>query len=136
MEDSPSHLSLLIDLSPTQWHLCSLDSNPLPLGTFLSHLLTFLNTHVACKHENTLAVFAALPGKRLVLYASSQKAMLDNFDTSTMLYSSLEMPSEDLTEAADSNTYQPFRSVDAAVMKGIAAHVAEISDKEREGVGL
>ena len=62
--------------------------------------------------------------------------MLDNFDTSTMLYSSLEMPSEDLTEAADSNTYQPFRSVDAAVMKGIAVHVAKISDKEREGVGL
>jgi len=49
-----------------------------------------------------------------------------------MLYSSLEPPREDLAEGADSNTYQPFRSVDAAVMKGIAAHVADISVNEPE----
>ncbi|KAF8518722.1 transcription factor Tfb4 [Gautieria morchelliformis] len=114
MDDSPSHLSLVIDLSPTQWHACSLSPNPLSLSTFLSHLLAFLNTHVASKHENTLAVFAALPGK------------------SAMLYSSTETPREDLTEAADSNTYQPFRSVDAGVMAGIATHLAELDAKERE----
>jgi transcription initiation factor TFIIH subunit 3 len=54
-----SHLSVIIDLSPSQWHLSSL-----PLDLFISQLLTFLNAHIALKHENTLAVFAALPGKR------------------------------------------------------------------------
>jgi transcription initiation factor TFIIH subunit 3 len=60
-----THLSVLIDLSPTQWHL-SADAapHPLPLATFLSQLLAFLNAHVASQHENTLAVFGAFPAKR------------------------------------------------------------------------
>jgi transcription initiation factor TFIIH subunit 3 len=64
--DGPSHLSLIIDLSPSQWRLSAQPSNPHPLSfqTFLSHVLTFVNTHIASKHENTLAVFGALPGKR------------------------------------------------------------------------
>jgi len=64
--DKPSHLSVIIDLSPTQWHLSAEPTNPypLPLKTFLSQLLAFLNAHIASKHENTLAVFGALPGKR------------------------------------------------------------------------
>lgn len=67
---------------------------------------------------------------------SSHGAVLEDFYASVMLYSSIEALREDLAEPADSNTYQPFRSVDAGVMKGIAAHVAEIDDKEREGVNL
>ena len=55
---------------------------------------------------------------------------------SAMLYSSMEEPREDLAEGADSNTYQPFRSVDAGVMKGIAAHVVELDANEREGVNI
>jgi transcription initiation factor TFIIH subunit 3 len=66
--DKGSHLSVIIDLSPTQWHLSAhperTNTYPLPLNTFLSQLLAFLNAHVASKHENTLAVFGALPGKR------------------------------------------------------------------------
>ncbi len=66
--DGSSHLSLIIDLSPSQWYLSAQPSksNPHPLSfqTFLSHVLTFLNSHIAAKHENTLAVFGALPGKR------------------------------------------------------------------------
>jgi hypothetical protein len=63
--DNASHLSVLVDLSPTQWHL-SAEANPYPLSlkSFLSQLLAFLNAHIASKHENTLAVFGALPGKR------------------------------------------------------------------------
>jgi hypothetical protein len=66
---SSSHLSLIIDLSPSQWHLSAQSTNPhpLPFQTFLSHVLTFLNSHIAAKHENTLAVFGALPGKRCAL---------------------------------------------------------------------
>jgi transcription initiation factor TFIIH subunit 3 len=64
--DNASHLSVIVDLSPTQWHLSSqLDNTyPLSLKDFLSQLLAFLNIHVASKHENTLAVFGAFPGKR------------------------------------------------------------------------
>jgi transcription initiation factor TFIIH subunit 3 len=66
--EKASHLSVIVDLSPTQWHLSAQATNPypLPIETFLSHLLAFLNAHIASKHENTLAVFGALPGKRLV----------------------------------------------------------------------
>ena len=39
----------------------------LSLSTFLSHLMAFLNAHIACKDENSLAVFGALPGKRCVI---------------------------------------------------------------------
>ena len=64
--DKASHLSVVLDLSPTQWHLSAQPSNthPLSLSAFLSHLLAFLNAHIACKDENSLAVFGALPGKR------------------------------------------------------------------------
>lgn len=76
--DKASHLSVIVDLSPIQWHLSSLPTNefPLSLENFLSQLLAFLNTHVASKHENTLAVFGAFPGKR---FASSQKLQLNKF---------------------------------------------------------
>ncbi|KIJ23291.1 hypothetical protein M422DRAFT_62431 [Sphaerobolus stellatus SS14] len=105
MEDSPSHLSLVLDLSPTQWHLCSTGENPLPLNAFLAHLLTFLNTHIASKHENSLAVFAALPGK------------------SEMLYSSTDPTPPEVTDTADSNTYQPFKALDSAVVNGISRYM-------------
>jgi len=66
--DSSSHLALIIDLSPSQWHLSAhSDLHPLSFQTFLSHVLTLLNSHIAAKHENTLAVFGALPGKRCAL---------------------------------------------------------------------
>lgn len=65
MDDSQgSHLSVVVDLSPIQWHLAEDGPNPIMLETFLTHFLTFLNSHVALKHENSLAVFGAFPGKR------------------------------------------------------------------------
>ena len=68
MEPS-SHLSVILDLSPTQWTLSGLPKNPYPLTfkSFLSQTLAFLNSHLACKPENTLAVYGALPGKRWVI---------------------------------------------------------------------
>ncbi|KAN0114001.1 transcription factor Tfb4 [Russula decolorans] len=102
--DGSSHLSLIIDLSPSQWHLSAQPSNPHPLSfqTFLSHVLTFLNSHIASKHENTLAVFGALPGK------------------SSMLYSSLDANSgNDDGPPADANSYRPFKVVDSIVTNNI-----------------
>jgi transcription initiation factor TFIIH subunit 3 len=68
MADRAAHLSLVLDLSPVQWHLSAQLTNehPLSLKAFLSQLLAFLNAHIACKHENTLAVFGAFPGKRCI----------------------------------------------------------------------
>lgn len=68
--DSDSHLGVVLDLSPKQWHLAAQPNNPHPitLAAFLSHLLAFLNAHIACKDENSLALFGALPGKRCVLH--------------------------------------------------------------------
>jgi hypothetical protein len=65
--DKPAHLSVIIDLSPTQWHLAAVDPNPLALDVFLPQLFAFLNAYIASMHENTLAVFAALPGKRFAV---------------------------------------------------------------------
>ena len=66
--DKASHLGVVLDLSPKQWHLAAQPSNshPITLATFLSHMLAFLNAHIACKDENSLAVFGALPGRRYV----------------------------------------------------------------------
>ncbi|KAJ4001593.1 transcription factor Tfb4-domain-containing protein [Lentinula boryana] len=67
-----SHLSVVVDLSPSQWHLSSLHQPyPLDLGSFVSQLLAFLNAHIASRHENSLAVFGAFPGKRCAGDANS-----------------------------------------------------------------
>ncbi|KZV86241.1 transcription factor Tfb4 [Exidia glandulosa HHB12029] len=99
--DRPSHLALILDLSPTQWHLCAhAPAHPLSLRDFLAQTLAFVNSHLAAKHENSLVVLGALPGKSAVFY-----------------------PSEDVKPRsrpiADANTYQPFRTVDSAVMSRI-----------------
>ncbi|KAH9083474.1 transcription factor Tfb4 [Lactarius deliciosus] len=102
--DRSCHLSLIIDLSPSQWHLSAQSTSPHPLSfqTFLSLVLTFLNSHIASKHENTLAVFGALPGK------------------STMLYSSLDADSSNTNDPpADANSYRPFKFVNTIVTNNI-----------------
>ncbi|KAI0305725.1 transcription factor Tfb4 [Multifurca ochricompacta] len=99
-----SHLSLIIDLSPSQWHLSAQSNNSYPLSfqTFLSHVLTFVNSHLAFKHENTLAVFGALPGR------------------SMMLYSSLDATSANSNDPpADANSYRPFKLVNSVVANNI-----------------
>ena len=66
-------MSVILDLSPSQWYLSALPENPHPLSfrSFLSQALAFLNSFLAFKHENTLAVYGALPGKRYELIKSA-----------------------------------------------------------------
>ncbi len=65
--DPPGHLSLVLDLSPV---LCSAVPNDeanesvLPLSSFLSHVLAFVNSHLAARDENTITVLGAFPSKR------------------------------------------------------------------------
>ncbi|KAJ4476988.1 transcription factor Tfb4-domain-containing protein [Lentinula edodes] len=95
-----SHLSVVVDLCPSQWHLSSLHQPyPLDLGSFVSQLLAFLNSHIASRHENSLAVFGAFPGK------------------SVLLYSSANPPSE--TPSNDANSFPPFKMVDSIIMHNI-----------------
>lgn len=67
--DPAVHLSVVLDLSPTQWFYSGQPENPRPLSlrTFMAHVIAFLNSHMAAKHENTLAVYGALPGKGCVV---------------------------------------------------------------------
>ncbi|KAK0504776.1 transcription factor Tfb4-domain-containing protein [Armillaria luteobubalina] len=118
MDDSTgSHLSVVVDLSPTQWHLSDHSSNayPLALNSFLSQLLVFLNAHLASKHENTLAVFGAFPGK------------------SVMLYSSIDQES-DTTMQMDSNSYLAFKVVDSVIVQKIRDELDALMDDEEEDV--
>ncbi|KAI0027817.1 Tfb4-domain-containing protein [Vararia minispora EC-137] len=106
--DRASHLSLILDLSPAQWHLSSAPSNPSPLSleTFLSHVLTFVNSHIASKPENTLAVFGALPGKSVLIH-SSEIADADG---------SVDIP-------GDPNSYRPFKLVDSVIAQNIETEI-------------
>ncbi|KAK7053466.1 RNA polymerase II transcription factor B subunit 4 [Paramarasmius palmivorus] len=94
--DRPSHLSIIIDLSPRRW----LQAQPFSLPQFTSHLLAFLNAHIAAKHENSLAVFGAFPAKSLMLYSSSDSVA--------------DVP------PSDANVFPPFKLVDATVVQRIA----------------
>ncbi|EPQ57290.1 transcription factor Tfb4 [Gloeophyllum trabeum ATCC 11539] len=118
--DKPSHISVILDLSPSQWHLSSLPENPHPLSlrSFLSQLLAFLNLHIASKHENTLAVFGAFPSKSVMLYSSTD-------------------PEADNTENVNPNMYHPFQVVDSRVVTRIEEELESLDQSEEEApIGL
>lgn len=50
-----------------------------------------------------------------------------------MLFSSADAMTGNAIEPADSNTYQPFRTVDAVVMKGIIEHISAVDQTGEEG---
>ncbi|KZV73261.1 transcription factor Tfb4 [Peniophora sp. CONT] len=116
--DRASHLSLILDLSPSQWQLSGEppgNQTPLTLSTFLSHVLTFVNSHVASKPENTLSVFGAFPGK------------------SVLLHSSDDAHATDTDVAGDPNSYRPFKLVDSVIARGIERELEgyDMDDNER-----
>ncbi|KAF5321610.1 hypothetical protein D9619_002025 [Psilocybe cf. subviscida] len=88
----PSHLSLILDKDAAHEH---------------PQILAFLNSHIALQHENTLAVFAALPGKSVMLY-----------------------PSDNTPPTPDPNAYLPFKALDAAVIANLAAHLDDTPSDE------
>ncbi|KAH9832185.1 transcription factor Tfb4 [Rhodofomes roseus] len=114
--DRASHLSVVVDLSPNHWYLSSTrtqqNARPLSLKSFLSQLLVFLNSHIACKDENTLAVFGALPGRSVMLHSSTNESSGNPF------------------EMADADTYRPFKILDAEVMQTIARHVETLGPSD------
>lgn len=133
--DKASHLSVVLDLSPTQWHLSMQPNNvqPLTLSTFISQLLAFLNAHMACKDENSLAVFGAFPGKRFDFFSKdvcrTNQAVID---TSVMLFSTTAA-TDDTAVAADANAYRPFKILDTAVTQSMLKEIEALGDDEIEG---
>ncbi|TFK54150.1 transcription factor Tfb4 [Heliocybe sulcata] len=118
--DQPSHISVILDLSPSQWHLSSLPQNPYPLSlkSFLAQVLAFLNLHIASKHENTLAIFGAFPGKSVMLYSSTD-------------------PASDSSDSGSPNIYRPFEIVDSRVVTRIEEELESIDDSQEEApIGL
>jgi len=110
--DPPGHLSLILDLSPV---LCSATPNDganesvLPLSSFLSHVLAFVNSHLAARDENTITVLGAFPSKSVLLYSSD---------------SVFDSPPQ------GANTYRPFKVVDSAVTAKIQQELAYIKEGE------
>jgi transcription initiation factor TFIIH subunit 3 len=134
--DKSSHLSVILDLCPTQWSLSANPSNPHPLSfdTFLSHLLVFLNSHIACKHENSLAVFGALPGKRSVLTFLSVSVPNLTFP-SVLFYFSEDAgdPSSAEVVQPDPNSYRFFKTVDQSLVQRISREFDILGQPDTEG---
>ena len=51
-----------------------------------------------------------------------------------MVYSSTMSVNEEGVEPADANTYQPFKVMDSAIMKNIAAEIEALGEPENEGM--
>ncbi|EJD02839.1 Tfb4-domain-containing protein [Fomitiporia mediterranea MF3/22] len=117
--DNPSHLAIILDLFPTQWHLSSLPKNAYPhsFKSFLAQTLAFLNFHLTLKHENALVVYGAFPGKSVLLYSSTDHKAEGADD-------SIAVP----------NTYLPFKVVDTAVTKRISEELDAMSDFDEEAL--
>ncbi|KIM69186.1 hypothetical protein SCLCIDRAFT_13298 [Scleroderma citrinum Foug A] len=112
--DRASHLSVILDLSPTQWHLSATASpHPLSLQSFLSQLFAFLNAHIASKNENTLAAFGAFPGKSAMLYATTESLV-------------------DEPPPLDANSFPPFKVVDTTLLQCITRELDAIGKLEDE----
>jgi len=129
--DRASHLSVILDLSPTQWHLSATASpHPLSLQSFLSQLFAFLNAHIASKNENTLAAFGAFPGKRQVSFICRSR-VTDIVRSSAMLYASTESLVDE-PPPLDANSFPPFKVVDTTVLQRITRELDVIGKLEEE----
>ncbi|KAG8747852.1 RNA polymerase II transcription factor B subunit 4 [Ceratobasidium sp. 414] len=118
-EDTPpAHLILIIDLSPSQWQASAATPNGgMDLSTFMSQVLVFVNCHLACRQENSVAVLGAFPGKALTLYPTPEDSV-----------QSTSGPGPE----AESNTYHGFRSVDDVVMERIQTEIVALSKEQTE----
>lgn len=134
--DRSSHLSVILDLSPTQWLLSAKPSNPHPLSfdTFLSHLLVFLNSHIAYKHENSLAVFGALPGKRSAL-SFPPISTIKLKSPSILFYSSEDTGDPSMAEVVhpDPNSYRFFKTVDQSLVHRVSREFDILGQPDTEG---
>ncbi|KAG0051059.1 RNA polymerase II transcription factor B subunit 4 [Gryganskiella cystojenkinii] len=92
-------LVIVIDTNPFEWEH---KDAPMKLNDTLQHILTFMNAHLAGRHDNKLAVIASHVG------------------VSKFLYPTLNEPGSKVQTKKDANVYQNFKVVNDAVLAGIA----------------
>ncbi|KAK7472694.1 RNA polymerase II transcription factor B subunit 4 [Stygiomarasmius scandens] len=102
-------LVVVVELDIVQWQRSSSHTDPLSLSDFLSHLVAFLNAYSAASSDNVLAVFAAFPGKSVMLYSST--------DT------------QQQTLVSGPNSYPPLQLLDDAVVSSIVAQLDSLDHK-------
>ncbi|GAA5979268.1 hypothetical protein JCM11641_001977 [Rhodosporidiobolus odoratus] len=121
-------LCLILDLNPVAWAASAVaapgSTDLLALKEALDHVLVLCNAHLALRHENEIAVFAAGPGKSRQLYSSH---LFPSSSSSTASTSSA---------TADSNIYQQFRIVDEQLAEGVKQMMADMPEEADGGVNL
>ncbi|GAA5967877.1 hypothetical protein JCM8115_000389 [Rhodotorula mucilaginosa] len=119
-------LCLIIDLNPVAWARAAVPDphtgDQLSLENALDSVLVYCNAHLALRHENELAVFAAGPDISRQLY-SSQLA------TAAAVASSSSAASTSTSTLADANTYQQFRQVDERIRTGVKELMDTLPDE-------
>ncbi|KAG8981538.1 RNA polymerase II transcription factor B subunit 4 [Tulasnella sp. JGI-2019a] len=120
VDSLPSHLTLIIDLNPTQWHNSASfapvshdNHQPLSISTFLAQVLILINAHLANRDDNTLAVIGAFPQTSEILYTTSNSLIEEDDDM--------------LQGPEDANVYRPFRIVDSALIDHVLKKMEEHS---------
>ncbi|GAA6036221.1 hypothetical protein JCM8097_006843 [Rhodosporidiobolus ruineniae] len=122
-------LCLILDLNPAAWAQAAQpqpgSDDKLALKDALDHVLVMSNAHLALRHENEIAVFAAGPGKSRQLYSS-------HLFPSTASASSAASSSS----GHDNNIYQQFRIVDEQLATGVKEMMADLPEQVDGGVNL
>ncbi|GAA5988653.1 hypothetical protein JCM5350_003836 [Sporobolomyces pararoseus] len=117
-------LCLILDLNPLAWS----GSSNLTLDSALDQILVFANSHLALRHENQIALFAATNSSARQLYSSQlppQPEEEDPFETE-------QSRAEKRRRERDSNIYQSFRVVDENVVKGVKKLIKDLPPAESE----
>ncbi|KAF7321708.1 ATP-dependent DNA helicase [Mycena kentingensis (nom. inval.)] len=129
--EKASHLSLVVDFSPAHWELSSREPphniHPLSLSSFLSQLLAFLNAHIACRDENTLAVFGAFPKKRC---RHSYQPFLQSNQHSVLLYASTEPVPDYASTNSTGNAYPPFAALDSTIVQRVMTELDRLDNRD------
>ncbi|TNY17428.1 transcription factor Tfb4-domain-containing protein [Rhodotorula diobovata] len=120
-------LCLIIDLNPVAWahsaHQASPGDDSLSLEQALDHALVFCNAHLALRHENQLAVFAAAPGVSRQLFSSQLSPTSSSSSSSS-------------SPSSDTNIYQQFRIVDQQLTRGVKDLMRDLPDDPEPGANL
>ncbi|GAA6060820.1 hypothetical protein JCM10212_000593 [Sporobolomyces blumeae] len=131
-------LCLILDLNPTAWAASAnpppaSSTAPLSLDSALDQVLVFANAHLALRHENQIAVFAAGLGSARQLYSS-------HFASTHAASDRPQGPGDDGTEddesQSDSNMYRQFRVVDDHVKRHVKDLVRDMPRDSDRGVNL
>jgi transcription initiation factor TFIIH subunit 3 len=118
VEDKPSLLVVILDTNPYAWQELK---DKLPLQVAMSHILLFLNSHLAFSHANAVAVIASHTKEAVFLYPNANKADDDNEE---------QQPSDPYRDA---NKYRLFGKIENEVQESLWRLLANTSAETLNG---